>query len=891
MKKIPAKRLAVTAAVVGVVALALITLHFYAQYIGIKEIGASCAEVFWRNFNVNAITFGIAFLLFFTMALLNLQITRGNLTPLDSSFGYLKRQSPLVIISAALGCIFANYARMRISDAFLPFLTSEWFNLGDPIFHQDVGYYVFQRPFYVAVTSVLTAFGGFLIAFTALTYVGLYARYDFYNLKRLLRVRGILMHQIAVIVFLFLIKAVSYKFEAENVLFEASKELTGGGYIDINVVMRFYRFLPILMVLLAAGSMVFAFNSRYMHAFMIVLFYPIALAVVALVANTMQTLVVAPDEFAAERDFIQYNIDFTRAAYGLDDILRRDFVAEGDINSQAVMANVNTINNIKLTDADQVLKTANQIQALRPYYRFTGADIVPYTIDGAVTGVWISAREIAAGRSGGDYISERMRYTHGNGVVMSPVGSVTEQGQPYFTLRDIPPRAQSGAPPVHEPRIYYGENTSDYAVVGARGGEFDETDSDYRYNGNTGIRLTLLNRVLYAFRYGDPQLLYADRINADSRLLTNRQVLRRVRAAAPFLTFDGDIYMLIDGEGRLKWVADGYTTSKWFPYAQYSGDINYIRASVKAVVDAYDGTVKLYITDGADPIVKSYHRIYPTLFEDQPIPATLAEHFRYPIGIFKTQSEILKRYHVENAQEFHEKQRVWAATREKQSGDKYQPSEPHYGVIKLPGEQREELVLTQAYTTAGSDAVVAFAAARSAPGHEGQVMLYRFANPEGVRGTYAVEGMIDGDATLTADVAAWVKGGGIVVRGAILTVPIRGSLLYVEPIYVSAGSDPDQLPELRRVALVYGEKVVVKPTLDEGLKAMFGASRPTVVTTNEETLEDVISRVLQSFDEMKGFSRETDWENYGKSLRELDDNMGALRERYRELSVPEGEGE
>ena len=261
---------------------------------------------------------------------------------------------------------------------------------------------------------------------------------------------------------------------------------------------------------------------------------------------------------------------------------------------------------------------------MRNHYQFYGADVVPYEIGGELTAVSLSAREITTDRieeSAKNYINTKMKYTHGSGVVMNPVNRITEQGQPYFIIRDIPPRSLDGAPEVTQPRIYYGENMSSYVVVNTKDREIDDiAGGGYDYTGSSGIQLSWLSRIVYAAKLGDVKLLVSDQIDSKSKLLANRSVLSRVHMAAPFLNFDPDIYILIDGVGRLKWIVDGYTTSQWFPYAQYSGDINYIRNSVKAVVDAYDGTVKLYIVDESDPIVRSYRRIYPTLFEQTPFP-------------------------------------------------------------------------------------------------------------------------------------------------------------------------------------------------------------------------------------------------------------------------------
>lgn len=888
MKKIPLKRIVAIAIFLVLFTLIVVFSGVYTDYIELREIGENFTEVFWRDFNVNAITMMIAFLVFFMLVLSNLLIIRNNLISLNSAFSYLKKVFPLVIISVFVGIIFADMARRHIAHTFLPFLTSEWFNLGDPIFHQDVGYYIFQRPFYNAVINILLSFGVFFMFFTALTYFVLYSKYDFYNVKNLMKVKGVIVHQIASVVIYFLIKATSYRYQSENILFEANKEYVGGNYIDIHVWIQFYRVLPILLIVIIILTIIFTLNSKYLYSVMTVMAYPIAVVIVMLVAQVMYALVVSHDEFSVESEYIQNNINFTRAAYGLNNTVVHDFNVEYNLTDKDVMNNLGTINNIRLIDYNQTLGVANQIQSLRNYYHFINTDIVPYEIDGRLTAVAVSARELAADRledSAKNYINTKMRYTHGMGLVMNSVNRVTEQGQPYFTIRDIPPRSLDGTPVVKEPRIYFGENMRGYVIVGTRDEEYDEIETGgYTYSGSAGIQLTFLNRLIYAMKHGDFKLLLSDQISMESKLLTNRIVLERVKMAAPFLTFDDNIYLLIDNKGRLKWIVDGYTTSKWFPYSQYSGDINYIRNSVKAVVDAYDGTVKFYVTDEDDPIIQSFQRIYPTLFEQTGFPQDLARHMRYPGKIFKMQASLLKRYHIENASDFYARRDVWASSREKYEGNNYINVDPYYNIMKIIGEDKEEFVLMQPFTPMNRDNMVAWLAARSGSENYGQLVVYNFKQNENVYGPYQIENKIDNDPIILQELSQL---GDSVLRGNLIVVPVKNSILYVEPIYTVSVSNGGRIAEIKRVIVAYGEKVVIKPTLDEALNALFGVNRPTILTTNDELIEDVILRTLQSFEDMKLYSKENDWENYGKSLKELDDNMQALREKSKEIADSE----
>lgn len=883
MFKIPLKKAAAVATLAVFAAVILVFSGVYTDYIELLEIGENFTDAFWQNLKVSTVTFLLSFTVFFVVIFINFYFARKNLMHMNLSFLYLRKNMPFIMISAGFAAILALVFRERIANSFLPFLTSEWFDMSDPIFGKDVGYYVFQRPFYIAFIEALLAFSIFLMAITALTYFSLYARYDFYEVKKLLREKGILAHQITTIIIYFLIKAFSYKYQAESILYDANNSFVGGNYIDIKIWIPFYGILPVLLLVIVGLVVYFTLKVKIIPAFFSVSLYPIAMLAVTLVAQITQTVVVEPDEFAIESVYMQHNIDFTRAAYGIGQVQEHDFYVENNLTGADIMKNLDTINNIRLIDYNQTIKAANQIQSVRNYYQFYGADVVPYEIGGELTAVSLSAREITTDRieeSAKNYINTKMKYTHGSGVVMNPVNRITEQGQPYFIIRDIPPRSLDGAPEVTQPRIYYGENMSSYVVVNTKDREIDDiAGGGYDYTGSSGIQLSWLSRIVYAAKLGDVKLLVSDQIDSKSKLLANRSVLSRVHMAAPFLNFDPDIYILIDGVGRLKWIVDGYTTSQWFPYAQYSGDINYIRNSVKAVVDAYDGTVKLYIVDESDPIVRSYRRIYPTLFEQTPFPKDLEKHLRYPKGIFKIQAEIMKRYHVGSAADFYGKQGVWTEPKEKYEGDKPVITEPYYNVIKLKGEDRAEFVLMQPYTYASKNNLVATLVARCRPGHYGNLVVYNFIQDEDIPGPFDIENRIDSDSSLSQEIAQWKSEKATVIRGNIITVPIKNSILYIEPIYTLSGGDYGEAAKVRRVVVAYGDKMVARPTLDEAIGALFGVSMPAVATTNEETLAEVAQRAVKSFEEIKAHSQNSDWESYGKAMQELEYNINALREK------------
>jgi len=863
-------------------------LGIYTDYMQLKEVGENFTKVFWTNFNVNTITQLVTFVMFFVLILVNCLIIRNNLVHIDSSFSYLKKLSPLLAVSGGVALMLSNSARQMVADKFLPFLTSEFFNLGDPIFHQDVGYYIFQRPFYISVVNIMLAFGIFLIIFTISSYAVLYARFDFYNMKQILKEKGIIIHLIASVIMYFLIKAVSYKFTAENILFKINKEFVGASYVDIKVWLPYYTIAPILLILVVVATIIFLLNSKLKAAIITVAVYPASIIIATMVAGAMQATVVEPNVVAVESQYLQDNIKYTRMAFNLEKIVQNDFKVEYNLTGEKIMNNLGTVNNIRLTDFAQTLKVANQLQGIRNYYQFIDADIVPYNIDGKQTAVFVAAREMNKEKldeSAKNYINDKMKYTHGMGIVMNPVNRITDQGQPYFVIKDVPPRSIEGAPAITQPRIYFGQQTDDYVIVNTRDKELDEIETaGFSYDGQAGIKLDFINRLIYSMRFGDFKMLVSDQISSDSKLLLNRNVQQRIKKAAPFLSFDQSATILVDGEGKLKWVVDGYTSSQWFPYSQYNDNFNYIRNPVKAVIDAYDGSVKFYIIDRGDPIIRSFERIYPTLFEKDEYPQDLASHIRYPETLFKVQAEILKKYHITDPNDFYQKRGMWAVSKEKYEGDKLREVLPYYSIMKLAGSDKEELVIMLPFTLFERDNMVAWLAARCSKENYGQLVAYNFKQDENVYGTNQIENRIDTDPVISQELALWGQGGSSVIRGNILVIPIENSILYVEPVYISSGKDEAALPEIKRIIVAYNDKVVSRPTLDEAIKALFGVNRPVIVNENV-TLETVIQKALQKFDEMKGFSKQNDWENYGKSMKELDETMQDLKGKSNKIQI------
>ncbi len=844
--------------------------YVYTQYLELIEIGENFIKVFNTNTSAYIVTYLVTFLIVFSVFYLNFSLVRSNAIRLDSTVTIFNKIPVILTASIILSGIGAYFASGSISSAFLRYVNSEWFSLGDPIFNRDIGYYVFQRPFYIACIDYMAALTGILIAINCVSYFFIYAGYDLHNMKKIIKDNSIVTHVVVSIILFFLVKALSYQFTADEILFKQHSGITGANYVDINVWLQFYKLAPIILLLSVVITIFFALRSKLNMMLLTVCIYPVAFIMVSIIAGVTDIMVVTPNEFAVSSDYIKYNIDFTREAYQLDEIETVPYEIKNNLTADSLINNADTVNNIKLNDYDYLKGYLNQAHSIKDYYTFSTPNTTVYDINGKPTLVSVAAREIDHSKiNGGElsYSDKVYKYTHGTGAVMCTDNAVTSSGLPQPVIQGIPARSTNGAPAITEPRIYYGMLNEEYCVVGTKGKEYDEIEKDgYDYNGHGGILLNLPARLLYSIKLGDFNLMFSDRLQGHSKLLINRNVLDRVNHAAPFFTYDKNPYMVIDEAGRLKWIVDVYTTSEWFPYSQYTGNYNYIRNSAKAVVDAYGGTVEFYITDRNDPIIKCYQKIYPTLFEQGTFPKDLVGHLKYPEALFKSRANIFKEYHVTDPIVFYTRSDIWTYAKERY-GQQQTDVEPSYSYANLNGNK---FVITVPYTKANMDSAVGWLSVDS----KGKSMLIDFGGTSS--GTMQIEDRIDADVNVTARLAMINADEGKVLRGNMISVPIDNNILYIEPVFISQkGKDGDYV-KLEFIVAVYNDKIVCANTLSECFGMMFGINK-NFSTVADESLGDIISDVISSFDNVKKYSEQNDWENYGKALNELEYSIGNLR--------------
>jgi uncharacterized membrane protein (UPF0182 family) len=557
----------------------------------------------------------------------------------------------------------------------------------------------------------------------------------------------------------------------------------------------------------------------------------------------MTNFIVKPNELVRETPFIAHNIELTRQAYGLSRFTQRPFPAETSIDATDPEQNQATLQNIRLWDWRALQDTLRQIQEIRTYYDFPDIDIDRYNVGGSVRQMMLAARELNVNKlpeSSRTWINEKLIYTHGYGVTMNPVNGFTPEGLPQLVLSNMPVQSTIPGLEVRRPEIYFGESTNTDVYVKTRQKEFNypqgDTNNVTTYEGSGGIVLGgLLRRVLIASDRGDlTRLPFSDDVTTESRLLMRRTVGERVAALAPFLVFDSDPYIVVTDDGRLIWMMDAFTTSDSYPYSRHyvlrRDSINYMRNSVKAVIDAYDGTTTFYIFDREDPIIAAYRGIFPSLFRDaSEMPAGLRKHVRYPELLLKLQAQVYGLYHMTDPEVFYNREDLWSVASEvgtTSQGTQAMPMEPNFVLMTLPGEQAIEFIEVLPFTPANRNNLIGWIAGRSDGEHYGTAVVFNFPKTRLVDGPLQIEARIDQDPQLSGQLTLWNQQGSHVRRGSLLVIPIGRALLYAEPIYLQAERSP--MPELRLVVLALQDRLAYGPTFDAAMASLFGRASSTL---------------------------------------------------------------
>jgi uncharacterized membrane protein (UPF0182 family) len=816
--------------------------------------------------------------------------------------------------SAVIAFVFSIVFVSQVWYNFLIFMNGKSFHLADPIFNRDISFYIFQLPFLNNLYSFLMGLLFILllinVAYNAVVFLTTrppsYESED--NITTIFKGENIYKNiwaaasrQLTLLGSLFfLLLGFGFYLRMFEVLYSKGGVAYGAGYTDIHVRIPFY-YVYIAICVLTAIMMLISWSRKKMK---LAAFGPVLLIVAlvgsGLISSGVQSMIVAPNELAKEERYLQNNINYTNYAYSLNRVEEKSFPFKQNLTAQDIEKNRITINNIPINDYRMALDIYNQIQGLKNYYQFNDIDIDRYKVNGVYRQVFISARELQASNipsqaQRASWINRYLKYTHGYGVAMSPVNEVTPSGQPALFLKDLPVQATVDIK-VDRPQIYYGELTKEFVLVNTREKEFDYPASDANiettYAGTGGIKLNLMNRIMFAVREGKLNFLLSQDIGAESKVLIHRDIKERVQKIAPFLLYDEDPYIVV-ADGKLYWVIDAYTISTRYPYSEpidERSNVNYIRNSVKVVIDAYNGTTDFYIADNSDPIIQVYSNIFKTLFKPlKDMPQSLREHIRYPQTLFDIQSNIYKKYHIEDARTLYDKSDIWDVATQIYTAEgnaAAQHVESAYLIMRLPEEQNdEEFLLMVPYTPQGKTNMVAWLAVKNDGENYGKLVQYNFPSGQIVEGPMQVEGIISQDTIIGPQLNLLATGGNSqVVRGNMLTIPVEESILYVEPIYIKA-INAKALPELKKVILYYKNKVVMEDTLEAGLQRIFGLKdnepqkpqqpqQPSGEGT--ESVSALITRANEAFRLSQEAMKSGNWTEYGNKLKELEELLSKL---------------
>ncbi|MGI8619037.1 MAG: UPF0182 family membrane protein [Gemmatimonadaceae bacterium] len=884
------------------------------DWLWFKELGYQ--TVFWTELNTRGALFGIGGLLTFAFLYGNLRLAQRG--PVTQPILLANPTGPPVDVVAIVGKLSLPLA-LVLSFLFGVSLSALWMTVlqasygvtvgtADPIFGRDISYYLFTLPLAAAVLNVLISLTVLsLLATTAMYWV----RGDLILPPRRPSVeRPAAFHIGGMLAFLFVLVAIRlWAVSVPGLVYSTTGPLFGASYTDTHATLPALN-LSAIVALLSAALVVWGMvrgKLVWFGAVAIALYLAVAIVGRGVFPFAMQKLLVAPNELNRETPYLGHHIKATREAWGLDHVTTRDLSGEDRLSMADITANPGTIENVRLWERDLLAQTFGSLQEIRLYYDFVQVDDDRYMIDGRYRQVHLSAREMNTSLlPTKTFINERLTFTHGMGLTMAPVNQVTQEGLPVLFIKDLPP-ASVVSLKITRPQIYFGELTQSYAFVNTGQPEFDYPSGDQNiftsYKGSGGVPIgSFAKKLLFAWHFQSLKLLLSNDVSPQSRVMYDRDIPTRVRKALPFLSFDGDPYLVLNEAGELKWFVDAYTTSGHYPYSQPRGDgVNYMRNSVKLVIDAYQGKITAYVADPADPLIRTYGRIFGGIFQPlSAMPADLRRHVRYPTDLFEAQTTLYSTYHMVDAHTFYHREDQWQMPRVATEAEHGNPFMRHV-IMRLPGEQAAEYIYMSPFTPRGKDNLASWMVARNDGERYGELIVYRFPKQSLVFGPRQIMNRINQDTEISRQVTLWDQSGSEVIKGELLVIPIEESLIYVQPLYTRARGGT--IPEMKRVIVAYQNHVVMEETLEQGLARLFGAegdaraeragrdvsgaaapvsgAPPAAVPATPAPVASVgatlAQRAQQHYDRALAAQRSGDWATYGEEIRRLGEVLRQLR--------------
>jgi uncharacterized membrane protein (UPF0182 family) len=880
---------------VGGVIVALIVLSkisgLVVEWLWMGQLGYE--NIFWRLLSIKWALFGLAFIIVFLYFWVNLRLILRNIPILTGGRNFDvpinvegeiapgRAKAITLVISTIFALIFALIFYSQW-DTYLRFRWGGSFAHPDPIFGLDIGFYIFRLPFYELIqnSSVALTFIVFLITLLVYGYMGTLQSGQ--RQTQLTKLPMTTIRHLSVVFLLFLAAwGWGYYLDRFELLYSTRGVVYGAGYTANNVTRITLWIMLYAAVALGVLVLINLFRRRVKVILIGVGSYLVLYFVILIVLpGLVQKFRVEPSELELETPYLKHNIDFTRKAYQIDRIEEKTYPTLTALTLEDISRHQQTIDNIRLWDWRPILQTYRQTQEIRLYYQFYEVDVDRYHTQDGYHQVMLSARELAPQlpQKAATWVNERLQFTHGSGLVMNFVSKEAEGGFPQYIIENIPPVSSYGLT-VDRPAIYYGEKTPGYRIVATRVKEFDYPKGSQNvytsYAGEGGIPLdSYWKRVLFSWTLSDINILLTSYLGPESRIQLWRQVQERVAKIAPFLLLDSDPYLVLS-EGKLYWIQDAYTVSDRFPYSEpyaesFGKSLNYIRNSVKVVVDIYQGSVLFYVMDPEDPVLRVYRGAFPGVFKELgELSEDLKMHLRYPEDLFAIQADMYKTYHMMDPQVFYNREDLWAFSQQKYAGTAIRMT-PYYILMRLPGEKDLMYLMMTPFTPQNRDNMIAWMAAKCDFPEYGKVLVYQLPKERLTLGPIQIEAMIDQQTEISQKLSLWDQKGSRVIRGNLVVIPMDNSFLYVEPVYLMA--EGTNIPQLKRVIVISGDKVVMERTLEEAIKAVFGAGKPEkkkeVLAPAPARLEE-LDRAREDFERAEEAMRRGKWGDFGKAMESL----------------------
>ncbi|NQU99295.1 MAG: UPF0182 family protein [Parcubacteria group bacterium] len=817
----------------------------------------------------------------------------------------------LLAASLVLG-FFISISLSANWEVVLQYLNSTSFGTQDPIFKKDISFYFFTLPFYKLIINTLYSVLIISLIGTAIIYLikgilklpkqftNQFSQFNVENVNEEATndndAKKAKIHLSVIAALLFLLTAARLYFVKINELvYSNTGPFTGASYTDVHATLPLYKVLVTIALIGFILSIISIGRKKNKFIIAGIGLYFVASTIGFVYPSIIQKFIVVPNELSKESLYIENNIKATQEAWNIDQVEKRELSTETSLNMNDIKENELTIKNIRLWDREPLLDTFSQIQEIRTYYDFMSIDDDRYTINGEYRQVMTSPRELnTLALPHRTFINEHLSFTHGYGLTLGPVNQVTKEGLPLLFVKDIPPTSDIESLQIKRPEIYFGEIPSDFAFVNTKAQEFDYPKGDENvfaeFKGNSGIKVdSIFKKALLAIKFNSLKTFLSNDITNDSQALYYRNIDERVKKVLPFLTFDSDPYIIVTDEGELKWIYDAYVSSNLYPNSQKMDGINYMRNSVKIVIDAYSGKMDFYIAEKDDPVIQTYAKIFNDTFKDMSeMSQDLKSHVRYPQDIFEYQTELFQTYHMEQAQVFYNKEDMWEIPTLDKESSKTDPMMRHL-IMKLPGEEKEEFIFMVPYTPRHKDNMSAWMVARNDGDNYGKLVIYRFPKQKLIYGPKQINNRISQDPTISEQVSLWDQRGSEVISGNLFVIPIKESILYVQPLYLRA--EGGKIPELKRVVVAFENKISMEKTLDEALSKIFEGkietttTKDTKETTKEvsitkttETNEELIQQANEHYVKAEQAQKDGDWALYGEEIEKLGEILEKLNQ-------------